>query len=278
MSLNVFEAFILVETMVQAMSDLKRLQEEFLKYLQEGDHAIEEAVVGTEKVGVETRLGIYSNAYRYRLLEAMQETFPALHTLLGDDRFESMGFHYIDQCPSTHFSIRYFGDGLAAFLLTDKHYSQQPILAEMAAFEWTLREAFDGGNAERTKPEDLAVIAFEHWAALRFSFHPTVRRLDLSWNVPQLWQAIEDGADPQVPDQYDYPIGWLVWRHSLRTYYRSMDVDEAWAVDMVMEGGSFGDLCEGLCEWIDEENAAPRAAGFLSAWIKEGLIAGISLG
>lgn len=258
------------------MTDLRQLQQDFLKHLQEGDDSIEQAVTGTKKVTIGTRLGIYSNAYRYRLLEAMQDTFPALHTLLGDDRFEAMGFSYIDQRPSQHFSIRYFGHELPTFLRTENEYSEQPLLAEMAAFEWTLREAFDGGNSERTKPEELAAIAPEHWPSLRLELHPTVRRLDLSWNVPQLWQAIDQELEPQPPEEYEYPIGWLIWRQSLKTYYRSLDVDEAWALDVVTKGGSFGEICEGLCEWVDEANAAPRAVGFLSSWLNEGLIAGIS--
>jgi hypothetical protein len=58
----------------------------------------------------------------------------------------------------------------------------------------------------------------------------------------------------------------------LINHYRSLDVDGGWALDSAMSGGSFENLCEGICEWIDEEHAPARIAGFLGNWINEGLL------
>ncbi len=39
---------------------------------------------------------------------------------------------------------------------------------------------------------------------------------------------------------------------------------------------SFGEICAGLCEWVDEAQAPARAAGMLRAWVDEGWIAQVT--
>ena len=56
---------------------------------------------------------------------------------------------------------------------------------------------------------------------------------------------------------------WVIWRQELKTYFRSLPVDEAWAIDTAVAGGTFTEICEGLTEWIDAQNVAVHAAGLL---------------
>ncbi len=106
---------------------------------------------------------------------------------------------------------------------------------------------------------------------------PSVSRIDLEWNTPQLWAAIDEGADPIAPEKLEHPYAWLLWRKELLNYYRSLDIDEAYSLDSAIQGGDFSNLCEGVCEWIDEEHAPARVAGFLAGWINEDLLINIRL-
>lgn len=258
-------------------SPLKSLQQQMLAWLQTADPQIRQAVTGTEKVPVETRLDIYANAYKFRLIEALQDTFPALHTLLGDEDFFNLGVAYLTARPSKHFSLRYFGHQMSSFLKTTQAYKEQPVLSEMAQFEWLLREAFDAADNDIIHMDALQQIAPQSWPELRFTFHSSVSRVDLSFNIPQLWQAIEHDEPPIDIVQNDYPVGWCIWRKDLRTLYRSMDVDEAWALDAMLSGSNFSEICNGVCEWIDEQHAAVRVAGFIQNWVNEGMIQKINI-
>lgn len=254
---------------------LKQLQTQMLAWLQVHDKAIKASVTGTDKVSADLRLDIYANAYRYRLIEALEDNFPAVNTLLGDEDFFKLGLKYVDACPSQHFSLRYFGQKLANFLTTAPDYGEQKVVAEMAQFEWLLREAFDAASEPRLTLESLQTIVPEQWPTLQFKFHPSVQRINLVFNVPQLWQAIDQDQPPIDIIEQEYPVGWFIWRKELRTWYRSMDVDEAWAMDAMIEGENFTTICAGVCEWIDEQHAAVRVAGFIQNWINEGLLCGI---
>ncbi|MCK5647721.1 MAG: putative DNA-binding domain-containing protein, partial [Gammaproteobacteria bacterium] len=149
-------------------SPLKSLQQQMLAWLQTANPEIKQAVTGTEKVPVETRLDIYANAYKFRLIEALQDTFPALHTLLGDEDFFNLGVAYLTDKPSKHFSLRYFGHQMSSFLKAAPGYKEQPVLSEMAQFEWLLREAFDAADSDTVNMDALQQIAPQSWPELRF--------------------------------------------------------------------------------------------------------------
>ena len=264
--------------MSRVLPKLSDLQSQMLSWLQLADPQIKQSVTGTEKVPADTRLDLYANAYKFRLIEALQDTFPALHTLLGDNDFFQLGVDYLTKNPSQHFSLRYFGHQMSSFLSKTQGYKEQAILAEMAQFEWLLREAFDAAETSHLNMEELQKIAPERWPELKFDFHPTVNRVDLRFNIPQLWQAIDNEEPPIELLENDYPIGWCIWRKDLRTLYRSMDVDEAWAMDAMLSGSDFSYICEGICEWVDEQHAPLRVAGFVQDWVNEGLISEIKTG
>lgn len=254
------------------MKNLPTLQSAFQSFILANDPAIHAAVVGTAKVDADTRLRIYADGYRLRLIEALDTDYPGLHSLAGDEEFDRLTRAYIDAQPSTFRSLRWFGNRLSDFLRTTKPYSGYPVFAEMAAFEWAMSDAFDAADSAVATIGDMAAIPPAAWPELTFALHASMQRLDLRWNVPTVWGAISAGEEPPALEANDHPIAWLIWRRDLLTYFRSLSVDEAWAVDTMQRGETFAVLCEGLTEWIDAQHVAGHAAGLLKQWLEDGLI------
>lgn len=257
------------------MNDLQKLQQRFQRYVVNGARDIEPDIDATRAAASE-RLGIYADAYRLRLLEALETDFVALRAYLGAADFARMGQAYIDAHPSTHPSLRHFGRELGAFLANDARYRAQSLLTELAAFDWTLTEAFDAPDDAVLTGDALATLPPQRWASMRLRPHPSLRRLDLQWNAPALWKAADTGAPLPNAERSPHPIAWAVWRQGLQTYFRSLPVDEAWALDAVRAGHDFATVCEGLCEWIDPVHAAAHAAGLLKQWIIDGMLSDIA--
>jgi len=254
---------------------LQTLQGRFQDYLLRGDDAIRKHIAGGPQVDADRRLAVYAEAYRLRLLECLADNFPVLLLAEGDEDFDTLGRAYIETHPSNHASIRWYGDRLAEFLAQTAPWAQSPWLAELAAFEWALRNAFDAGDGPPLEEAAIAALPPTAWAGLRFDFQPSVQRLDLHWNTAAAWKALDAGDTPPGPDRSPYPVPWLVWRRDLQQYFRSLDVDEAWALDAMLDGAPFADVCEGVCEWVDAAHAPMRVAGLLKAWIAEGLLRGL---
>jgi len=260
------------------MNTLRRLQNHFQSYVLYGDGGIQSQVIGTPRVSAKVRLDIYAEAYRLRLLEALQTDFPALRVLVGHEEFSKLGRAYIDSHPSHHFSIRYFGRHMSQFLAATLPYRDEPWLAEMAVFEWVLGEVFDAADAAVLTVEQVSAIPAAEWAAMYLCFHPSVRRLSLRWNVPALWQAIDRYETPGTLKENQTPLPWLLWRRELKTYFRSISPEEFWAIEAAQTEKSFGAICGGLCQWIPESEVALHAAGLLRRWVTDGLLVSIDRG
>jgi hypothetical protein len=252
------------------VSHLPDIQEAFQRFLLTGDSDIASHVVGTRRVPVQTRLGIYGDAYRARLIEVLESSFPVLAELLGESDFHALASNYVSAHPSTFFSVRYYGDQMAGFLASEAEYAKAPLLAELAKWEWAMAAAFDAADAEPIETAALAQIPPEQWAELRFEWSPAVQVLDLEWNVPDIWKAVTEETTRPEPS---FEAGsWLIWRRDLQIYFRPVAQEEAAAVEASRAGQSFGELCSALCEHLDAMEASRQAAGFLRGWVESGLI------
>ena len=89
--------------------------------------------------------------------------------------------------------------GPPAFLKLTAPYSEHPVLAELAALERALNDAFDAPDAEVLALADMARFAPEAWPDLTFQAHPVTSRLDLATNAAAIWLALKDDALPGRP-------------------------------------------------------------------------------
>jgi hypothetical protein len=255
---------------------LRRLQQDLQRHLLGEASEIEAAIVDAPPLPVEERLGIYRNAYRVRLIEALDDTYPILHAVLGDEVFCALGEEFVAAHPSVHRSIRWYGSELGEFLGHCAPYVEQPILAELALLEWTLAEVFDAADAESVPRPALSAIDASAWSELQFGLHASVRRRRLQWNTAAVWQAMSRGEAPPDPVCAEHPVPWLLWRQNLQNYFRSLAQDEAAALDAALGGATFAQICEALGEWLPQDEIPLRAAGLLGLWADSGIIVSVA--
>jgi hypothetical protein len=257
------------------MIGLTRVQEDFQALLLGRETAIDRHVVGTARVPIATRLGIYRDGYCSRLIEALQANFPALARLLDAD-FATLGAAYVRGNDSTFRSIRYYGAGLPEFLSTHADFSQAPILAELARWEWAMTEVFDAADASALAPSAFAELEPSRWGELRFRFHPSVRRMDLHWNAPQLWKALTDDGERPPASVQSEPVSWLLWRNELRSLFRSLDLPETAALDLARCGATFGEICVTIGDHFADDEVPLRAVTYLRTWLQAGMLTALT--
>ncbi len=256
---------------------LRDLQTCFHAHVLHGDDCMFVQISADSQSNAASRLAIYANAYRLRLIEALTTDFTALHTLTGDDLFERICRGYIDANPSTHYSIRYFGSHLSTFLADTSPYHETPVLAEMAALEWALTLAFDAADDPVLDETALASLPVAAWPGMRVRLHASVQCRVFHWNAPELWSAIDRQHAPEAPVAYSEPHTWLIWRRALQTYFRPLEDTEAWALNCLREGADFAALCSGLCARVEPSQVGLQAASYLKGWLQAGLVSEIIL-
>jgi hypothetical protein len=255
------------------MTTLAELQQALQSHVLHGDAAIVGAIDESPEIPASVRLGVYSDAYRLRLIEALESNFPVLAKLLGDAPFARLTQEYLLQHPSRHFSIRWFGDRLAEFLAEYPDYRDQPWLSELAAWEWKIATAFDAADAPILTIDDLSSIAPEQWPQLRFSSHPSVHRHVLTTNAAAIAKAASEDQLLPTPTS-SRKAEWLIWRQELSVQFRSLDAAEAAALDAAISGASFEEICEALVEHFDASDVPLRAASLLKRWTTDQLLSG----
>jgi hypothetical protein len=174
------------------MLSLKEIQDAFTNNIMADDQSIVEHVIGTDKASSELRLAIYGNAYRERLIEALANDYEMLEKLLGEDNFRLMCTSYIEQYPSTYYSLRWFGKDFPKFLEYSPEKGQHDWEAELAHLEWQFIDAFDSANIGTISEADAAAIPPDSWPTLSMVFHPSVKLLNLWWNTLDLWKAAKE--------------------------------------------------------------------------------------
>ena len=259
------------------MSSLPAIESAFQDYVLGAESGIAAEISGASDEFRQTRLDIYRDAYRLRLIEVLASDFSALKSLAGDEWFEAVATGYLGAHPSRFRNVRWFGAAFPAYLRALPGHAVQPVFADLAQFEWTLGLAFDASDQDATRFADVAAVAPQAWPDLRFAAHASLHMLDLGTNAVAIWKAINDDQSHGIPEPVSENVTWAIWRKQLSPFFRSLDADEAWALGAMREGASFGEICAGLCDWVAEEDAAPRAAQLLRGWVDEGWIAGLAL-
>lgn len=257
------------------MSTLFDLQEKFQHYLLTDQHDIQQSVISTSKVPALKRLSIYKEAYEARLLECLGSNFPCLMSYLGHEKFNELGLAYIHKYPSNYRSVRWFGDKFPDYLKEFKF--DAAYLSEFAEFEWKMTLAFDAPDTNVFKVEQMSAIPGDAWGNMVLIPHPSLQRMTFYWNVVPLWQTIANNTNTEPLVRSSEPVTWVLWRSDYINRFYSLAHDEAWAMDAMITGATFSELCEGLCQWLPEEKVVLRVASLLKKWIQSGLLADINI-
>jgi hypothetical protein len=234
-------------------------------------------IIDTKTASSTERFKVYNDAYRLRLVDALKSDYPALNEYLGEEAFDVLGRAYIDASPSDQFSVRWFGRHLPRFLEETSNYAEQPFISDLAKFEWALSEAFDASESALSDYMCLAEIEPTLWPSLQLQFHPSLRRINLHWNAPQVWLVSNQKESIPHCELNTALQTWVIWRQDLKVLFRSLTAPEAFAIDIFMEGQCFSEICTGLTEWLDKDQVVLIAAGFLQTWLRDGWIAGVKV-
>jgi len=256
------------------VSELRRLQQEFQSYVA-GDGSFAHAIVSDARAPAERRLRVYYDAYRLRLIAVLRKDFSGLAALLPEDDWQQVVLGYLGSHPSTSPSVRWLGRHLAGYLRDTSPWSARPELAEMAAFEWAWGLSFDAPDRQPIDAAALQALSAEDWPLLRLDLHPGLQRLELSSNVPALYQAVSSGDELPGLGFNTAATCWMLWRHELRVRWRSAPADEAAALSAVADGQDFASLCAAMAEKMPDDQVPARAVQIIQQWLADGLLIGL---
>jgi hypothetical protein len=138
------------------------------------------------------RLEIYNRQYWFRLISAVSEDFPTLNALLGAKRFDVLILAYLNEHPSTSWTLRDLGAKLPQFLEAHPEFTgrRHRLAVDVARLEWAYVDAFDRKHRTPLAREEAQAIGAES----KLSLQPHLQLLELNYPVDNLVLTIKKHA------------------------------------------------------------------------------------
>jgi hypothetical protein len=240
---------------------------------------LEALIDGNQRLSAERRLGIYANAYFYRLRDILKEDFPCTYAVLGDSHFHNLITGYLLEFPPSEPSVLHAGARLPHYLQTMSGragvpVAQLPFLSELARLERVCTEVFHAANAEALEHLYLRDLAPESWPALRIRLHPAAQMLDTEWRVDRLMTEITERQRWQPAQRESATI--LVWRHHWQVRYRALERGERAGLRVATPGADFAAVCAAIANELESTNFTADIAiiirRILTGWLGDGIL------
>jgi hypothetical protein len=174
---------------------------------------VEQIVTRSSKQSAVERLGVYGSAYFARLLDCMQEDFPATRHAVGDDAFAGFVVRYLQKHPSTSYSLSDLHRQFPSFLADSRPAAQnglsQPpapdwidFVIDLATLESTYCDVFDGPGEEqlpRLTPDSLARLTPDEWMRSRLQTSASLKLMEYRFPVHAYASAVRRGEPASIP-------------------------------------------------------------------------------
>jgi len=219
------------------------------------------------------RLGVYANAYFYRLLESLAVDYRAVQRVVGEESFHDLVAHYLMHHPSQSPNIGDVGEAFPEFIRTYPLSKSFPFLHELAMLERAIMECLYSSHLPPLDVSALQTQTEDEWADARFRIDPTVRLMIVLWPVDAVWKDREklDRSDlPKRPEPS--PRHLLLYRDDNWVRVSAIGLHDWMALQMLQSGLPLGAVCGALSkQWLQEEKPLPVMEWF-SSWVNEGIV------
>jgi hypothetical protein len=173
--------------------------------------------------------------------------------VLGTRAFDKVAQAYLNDHPSTSFTMRNIGSQLEPWLRKHPKFAgpRQQLALDMVRLEWGEIDAFDGKRETPLKPEDLAQA---NPAKLRLRLQPYLSLLDLKYPVDDLLLDVRKNSEETsvasnafserhkhkrvaaVARMKPSPIFLAVHRMDEEVYFRRLERDEFAILSLLRDG------------------------------------------
>ena len=212
----------------------------------------------------EKQLGVYVNAYRWRLFDIVAEDYPVLKAYLGKERFDALINDFISVVPAQHFNVARYAALLPAFECT--HASHDPFSGELCLLETAISQLADAEETEALTSEHLAGMTPE--ALMKSHLYPrkALQLFAFSHPVNDYYKAVkEETKPPAITQQRSF---LAVFRHEDVVWRMDLEEQEYQLLSALFAGETVGVALGAL-----DESAATNISEYFSRWMRNGLLA-----
>jgi len=148
---------------------------------------------------IEGPTAVYANGVILGAVRALEDNYPTIVTMLGDEAFEAAAVQHVRAHPPTDPVLALYGADFPDWLARFTPFADWPWLGPVARLDRAWTEAHLAPDAPVLTVRDLSAAGMAAMAR-PLALHPSLRVFLFDWTAPSLWRA-----------HRDRPVGDLVW-------------------------------------------------------------------
>ena len=217
------------------------------------------------------RFEIYRDNVRAVWRSAMDNVFPVVRQLVGDEFFGGLCHEYAAAHPSRSGDLNQFGAQFPAFLRTFPPAAELPYLPEVAQLEWAVQRAYyaaDGAPLQLAAASGVTTLAM-----MLFRLHPSASLLQGKYAAAAIWLAHQKqpvtlaGINLEITDTPNSHYG-LVWRHGFRTRVEVLSEGSFVLLQALGNGQTIGEALASALAAVPTFQLGDEITG----WLSEGVL------
>ncbi len=221
------------------------------------------------------RVGVYQGMYLLRMVEALQNDFPATAHFLGEEEFSDLVTCYVQAHPSTSYTLNRLGDRFPEFVRESRGVRRKAFVADLARLELLVTGVFDAPESPAWPAEEIAKIPEKAWERAVLRPIAALRLGAFSHPVNAYLQSVKE-------KNHDHPgtgrrATWVaVYRKNYEVWRLDLSKNAYAFLSSLVKGRPFGkavgDAAGGL-----QGSAGDQLFRWLRDWVAEGMFQGIVL-
>lgn len=273
-------------------SPLAHLQDQIQRAIMGGETALKQdgfealrLIRPKPQLSLEAQLGIYQDAYRFRLFDAVAEDFPGLEAYLGPRLFADLVWGLIETQRPDHFDLGRYSLKLLAHLT--RIWPDDRIVQGVCRLETALLDVADLAETPRLRFEHIAHLSPEDLFEQRLPLRSALRLLSFEHQIHDFYRQVQEETLTLSDADLGNGVGThpgvaagasqlCVFRDDDILYRLELEPLEYQILVDLQAGKTVGAALDRL---IGEDLAKPEAlslalTGWFSRWMRHGLLMG----
>lgn len=216
------------------------------------------------------RFAVYRNNVTAGLRKALQNRFPVVEKIVGEEFFAAMARVFVREQPPRSPLLATYGDNLAAFIAGFEPARQLPYLADVARLEAARTRAYHAADATPVDADQLAALDPDAIGGIRFDMHPSIQILRSLYPIVTIW-AMNSGEQELLPIENWRGQDALVVRPYLEVEVRALPPGGASFLLALVEGRPLGGAAEVALADDPDFDLTGNIAGLIGSGLARGV-------
>lgn len=209
-------------------------------------------LVGPDGKTAPKRFNVYRNNVVASLSEALEQSFPAVGRLLGEDYFKALARAFVAEHPPSSPVLMWYGADFGDFIERFPPLAAYPYLADVARIEWAWLEAYHSADALPLDPAEIGAVAPDKIGNIRFVKHPASCVFRSEWPIWDLARANRFDLDANIEIDLEKPQSVLITRPELEVELMLLRPGGDVFLSALFDGGTLAEAAAAASTQVEE--------------------------